>query len=114
MWPGDIHSPSVTMGAPLRAPKQQYIPLQHHAFAEPLFEWVNTSHAFLKLSYETFFCLNPPRMWPGDVYPPSVTMGGPLRAPKQQYIPLQHHAFASHVLLFWCGYSLHPTHLHLA
>ena len=49
-------------------------------------------------------------MWPGDVYPPSVTMGAPLRAPKQQYIPLQHHAFASHVLLFRCGYSLQPSH----
>ena len=92
MWSGDVHSPSVTMGAPLEAPKQQYIPLQKHDFAEPLFEWVNTSNAFLKLSYETLFCLNPPHMWPGDVHSPYVTMGAPLEAPKQ-YIPLQKHTF---------------------
>ena len=131
--------------APLRNPKQQYIPLQQHHFAEPLFEscfpkshtkhfFVSThlvcgevtyihhlspwgppqspqnnntypcnntillshflSHAFLKVSFKTFFRLNPPRMWPGDVYSPSVTMGAPLRAPKHRYLPLQQHHFA--------------------
>ena len=49
----------------------------------------NISHAFLKLSNKTFFRLNPPHLWPGDIYRPSNTMGAPIRAPKRQYIPLQ-------------------------
>ena len=55
---------------------------------------LESSSAFLKLSYETFFCLNPPCLGPGDVYQPSVTMGAPIRAPKQRYIPLQQHHFS--------------------
>ena len=81
-------------GAPIRAPKQQYIPLQQPDFAQPLSKWVKTNCAFLKLSYKTFICLNLPRLWPGDVYRPSVTMGAPIRAPKRQYIPLQQPHFA--------------------
>ena len=82
------------MGAPIRAPKQRYIPLQQHHFSEPLFKWVESSSALLKLLYKAFFCLNPPCLWPGDIYQPSVTMGAPIRAPKQRYIPLQQHHFS--------------------
>ena len=50
---------------------------------------LKTSHAFLKLSCKTFFCLTLSRLWPGNVYRPSVTMAAPIRAPKREYIPLQ-------------------------
>ena len=54
LWPGNVYQPYVTMAAPIRAPKRQYIPLQQPNFAKPLSKWVKTSHAFLKLSYKTF------------------------------------------------------------
>ena len=50
--------------------------------------------ATLKLSPETFFGLNLPPLCPGGPYQPSGTMGAPLRAPKQQYIPLKEPDFA--------------------
>ena len=77
-WPADVYQTSDTMGGPIRAPKQQHKPLQQPNFAQPF----ATSHAFLKLSYKTSFCTNPPCLWPGDVYRPSVTMGAPIRTQK--------------------------------
>ena len=83
-WPGDVYQTSDTMGTPIRAPKQQYKPLQQPDFAQLLSKWVNTIHAFLKLSYKTSVHLNPPCLWPGDLYRPSVT----TRALKRQCISL--------------------------
>ena len=40
----------------------------------PIRTKVDSSIAFLKLSWETFFFLNPPCLGPGDVYQPSVTI----------------------------------------
>ena len=78
---------------------------------------VKTSNGFLKLPYETFFCLNPPCLWPGDVYQPSVTMGAPIRAPKQQYIPPNNTIFLSHgcstCLDSWSSIGLNLTRLFL-
>ena len=54
---------------------------------------VKSSLARLKFSPEPFFFLNPPHVWPGGPYQPSGTMGAPIRATKQQYIPLQQPSF---------------------
>ena len=43
--------------------------------------------AALKLSSETFVCLNLPPWRPGGPYQPSGTLGDPLRAPKQLHTP---------------------------
>ena len=54
---------------------------------------VKSSHAHLKFSPAPSFFLKPPHVWPGGVYQPSGTMGAPIRATKQQYIPLQQPSF---------------------
>ena len=76
-------------GPPSEAPNDNTYPCNN-----PILLSLFLSLSFLKLSYKTFFCLNPPRLWPGDIYRPSVTIGAPIRAPKRQYIPLQQPHFA--------------------
>ena len=86
-WPGATYRPSGTLGTPIRAPKQQYLPLKRARFPEPLFKRVRISNTLSKLPNEAFFCLNPPHPWPGAMYWPAGTLGAPIRPPKPQYLP---------------------------
>ena len=105
-------------GAPIRAPKPEYIPLQQPNLAQPLSKRLNTGSAFQLFSYETFVYLNPPRLWPGDVYQPSVTMGAPSEPPNQNTNPCTNPILLSLFLRGWIlevlsNYS-HMKHLFIS
>ena len=63
----------------------------NHLFPSRLI--IKSSHACLKFSPKPFFGLNPPHVWPGGVYPPSGTLGAPIRAAKPRYVPRQRPSF---------------------
>ena len=44
----------------------------------------------------TFSSLNPPHSWHGAMYWPSGTLGTPIGAPKQQYLPQNKSVFLSY------------------
>ena len=83
---GGVYHPSVTMGAPLRALKQAEIRTKEQfSFVHALKRVVCTIPIVLS-HMECLCCVNLPFWCLGGEYHPSVTMGAPLRAPKQAEI----------------------------
>ena len=82
---GEYH-PSVTMRAPLRALKHAEIHPKNQVFLCPHSKRVVCTPPIVKLHMECFCHVNLPCWFLGGVYQPSLTMGAPLRAPKQAEI----------------------------
>ena len=85
--PGTPYQHSGSTGGPIRPPKQQYIPPKRSIFPERPQLWVTTGSVGLKSKVKP--PIHPPHPHPsqGTPYQHSGTTGGPIRLPKQQYIP---------------------------
>ena len=85
--PGTPYQHSRTTGSPIRPPKQQYIPPKRSIFPEHPRSWIKTGSVSLKSKIKP--PAHPPHLQisPGTPYQHSGTTGGPIRPPKQQYIP---------------------------
>ena len=76
-----------TMGGPIRPPKQQYIPPKQSIFPEHLGSWITTGSIGPKSKVKPPTHPPHPHPSPGTPHQHSGTTGGPIRPPKQQYIP---------------------------
>ena len=88
--PSFISSPISTVrdhGGPIRPTKQQYIPLERSVFPMRRRWWVTTGSFCLKSKVKPLIHQPHSHPSPGTPYQQSGTTGGPIRPPKQQYIP---------------------------
>ena len=74
-------------GGPIGPPKQQCIPPKRSIFPDCPRLWVTTGSVNLKSKVKPPIHPPHPHPSPGTPYQHSGTMGGPIRPPKQQYIP---------------------------
>ena len=85
---GTAYHPSVTIGAPSEPQSKQRYASDSCVFLCPLSNWVARVHPIVKSYMECLYYANLPCMCLGTAYHPSVTMGAPVRAPKQAEIRL--------------------------
>ena len=74
-------------GGPIGLPKQQCIPPKRSIFPDRPRLWVTTGSVDLKSKVKPPIHPPHPHPSPGTPYQHSRTTGGPIRPPKQQYIP---------------------------
>ena len=83
LGPGHLYLPSVTLGAPLRAPKRPYISPKSPAFVEHVFWWLKSCSAILKWSPQTFIFFPSTQFGAGPSLPTICNPGGPPQSPKR-------------------------------
>ena len=89
-----VYHPSMTIGAPIAAPKQWQIPPKQRDLAFSLPKWVVRGGPSLKSHIECLCHVNLPCLCLDWVYHPSMTIGAPIAAPKQWQIPPKQRNFA--------------------